>query len=271
MGFPATKSSVSQIIEKLDSLPNSARDTAVNNSIVPSDNLAGLGESVLKLYSESSPSAREAIAEMFELASTNRSTIGLTGSNASAMDSPSKESAFGNSIRFPKRLPMPSIRKDGPSPTMTYAISDIWKSSGKQTLPVTISYLPSTCAAKIWTLPAIGCLQSAISSTAGIRSRRRLSPLDARTLPRSIESSKTSNLPMRAQSPVSKLSAKLSPAHGMRKLRRKTSIRNRSTIFANEQALPSMTRWMILARLGAARISISSQRPAGECCSPIAR
>lgn len=40
MGFPATKSSVSQIIEKLDSLPNSARDTAVNNSIVPSDNLA---------------------------------------------------------------------------------------------------------------------------------------------------------------------------------------------------------------------------------------
>lgn len=68
MGFPATKSSVSQIIEKLDSLPNSARDTAVNNSIVPSDNLAGLGESVLKLYSESSPSAREAIAEMFELA-----------------------------------------------------------------------------------------------------------------------------------------------------------------------------------------------------------
>lgn len=138
-------------------------------------------------------------------------------------------------------------------------------------LAVSISYLPSTCAAKIWTLPAIGCLQSAISSTAGIRSRRRLSPLDARTLPRSIESSKTSNLPMRAQSPVSKLSAKLSPAHGMRKLRRKTSIRNRSTIFANEQALPSMTRWMILARLGAARISISSQRPAGECCSPIAR
>lgn len=68
MGFPANESSVSQIIEKLDSLPNSARDTAVNNSIVSSDNLAGLGESILKLYSESSPSAREAIAEMFELA-----------------------------------------------------------------------------------------------------------------------------------------------------------------------------------------------------------
>lgn len=52
MGFPATESSVSQIIEKLDSLPNSARDTAVNNSIVLSDNLGGFGESVLKLYSE---------------------------------------------------------------------------------------------------------------------------------------------------------------------------------------------------------------------------
>lgn len=68
MGFPANESSVSQIIEKLDSLPNSARDTAVNNSIVSSDNFAGLGESILKLYSESSPSAREAIADMFELA-----------------------------------------------------------------------------------------------------------------------------------------------------------------------------------------------------------
>lgn len=67
MGFPATESSISQIIEKLDSLPNSARDAAVNNSIVPSDNLSGFGESVLKLYNEGNPSAREAIAEMFEL------------------------------------------------------------------------------------------------------------------------------------------------------------------------------------------------------------
>lgn len=39
MGFPATESSVSQIIEKLDSLPTVARDTAVNNSIALSDNL----------------------------------------------------------------------------------------------------------------------------------------------------------------------------------------------------------------------------------------
>ena len=67
MGFPATESSVSQIIEKLDSLPNSARDTTVNNSIVLSDNLDDFGESVLKLYNESDPSARKAIAEMFEV------------------------------------------------------------------------------------------------------------------------------------------------------------------------------------------------------------
>lgn len=67
MDFPATESSVSQIIEKLDSLPTIARDTAVNNSVALSDNLDGLGESILKLYSEGNPSAREAIAEMFEL------------------------------------------------------------------------------------------------------------------------------------------------------------------------------------------------------------
>lgn len=67
MDFPTTESPISQIIEKLDSLPNSARDAAVNNGIVLLDNLGGFGESVLKLYSESNPSAREAIAEMFEL------------------------------------------------------------------------------------------------------------------------------------------------------------------------------------------------------------
>ena len=67
MDFPTTESPISQIIEKLDSLPNSARDAAVNNGIVLSDNLGGFGESVIKLYNESSPSAREAIAEMFEL------------------------------------------------------------------------------------------------------------------------------------------------------------------------------------------------------------
>lgn len=115
-------------------------------------------------------------------------------------------------------------------------------------------------------ISAIACgilgdgLQSASSSTAGIRSRRRSSPRDAQALPRLTESSKTSNLPMRTQSAVSKLSAKLSPAYGMRKLRRKTPIRNRSARCASKQALPSMTRWMILARLGAVRISIGSQR-----------
>ena len=68
MSFPTTESPISQIIEKLDSLPNSARNAAVNNSIVLSENLDDFGESVLKLYNESGPSAREAIAEMFELA-----------------------------------------------------------------------------------------------------------------------------------------------------------------------------------------------------------
>lgn len=67
MDFPTTGRPIGQIIEKLDSLPNSARDAAVNNSIVLLDNLGAFGESVLKLYNESSPSAREAIAEMFEL------------------------------------------------------------------------------------------------------------------------------------------------------------------------------------------------------------
>ena len=107
MGSPATESSISQIVEKLDSLPNSERDAAVNNSISLSDSPGSFGEGVLKLYNE------------------NRSTIGWTGLNASAMDSPSKKSSFGNSIRFPKRLPMPSIRKDGPSKTMAFATSDI--------------------------------------------------------------------------------------------------------------------------------------------------
>lgn len=148
MDFPTTESPVSQIIEKLDSLPNSARDAAVNNSIVLLDNLGGFGESVLKLYSESNRPPARLSQRCSNWSATNRSTIGLTGSNAAAMDSPSKKRSYGNSIRLPKRLPTPSIRKDGLSPTMTYAISDIWKSSGKQTLPVTISYSPSTWRGK---------------------------------------------------------------------------------------------------------------------------
>lgn len=66
MSLPATGDSINQLIAKLDSLPNSARDAAVSNSITPSDSLSSFGEGVLKLYSESNPSAREAIAEMFE-------------------------------------------------------------------------------------------------------------------------------------------------------------------------------------------------------------
>lgn len=67
MSLPATGDSINQLIAKLDSLPNSARDAAVSNSLIPSDSLSSFGEGVLKLYSESNPSAREAIVEMFEL------------------------------------------------------------------------------------------------------------------------------------------------------------------------------------------------------------
>lgn len=67
MSLPAAGDSVNQLIAKLDALPNSARDAAVSNSISLSDNLGSFGEGVLKLYSEPNPSAREAIAEMFEL------------------------------------------------------------------------------------------------------------------------------------------------------------------------------------------------------------
>lgn len=67
MSLPAAGDSVNQLIAKLDALPNSARGAAVSNSISLSDNLGSFGEGVLKLYSESNPPAREAIAEMFEL------------------------------------------------------------------------------------------------------------------------------------------------------------------------------------------------------------
>lgn len=67
MSLPATGDSINQLIAKLDSLPNCGRDAAVSNSISLSDSLSSFGEGVLKLYSESNPSAREAIVEMFEL------------------------------------------------------------------------------------------------------------------------------------------------------------------------------------------------------------
>lgn len=67
MSLPATGDSINQLIARLDSLPNCGRDAAVSNSISLSDSLSSFGEGVLKLYSESNPSAREAIVEMFEL------------------------------------------------------------------------------------------------------------------------------------------------------------------------------------------------------------
>lgn len=227
MGFSATESSVSQIIEKLDSLPNSARDTAVNNSIVPSDNLAGLGESVLKLYSESSPSAREAIAEMFELA-CNEPFDNWLDRVERICDGFSKQREC---VREFDSLPE-AIADALDSEGWTVSDDDVRN----------LGYLEIERETDLtgYDLVLTIDLRGKVSSTAGIRSRRRLSPRDARTLPRLTESSKTSNLPMRAQSPVSKLPAKLSPAHGMRKLRRKTSIRNRSTKFASMPAMLSM-------------------------------
>lgn len=260
MGFPATKSSVSQIIEKLDSLPNSARDTAVNNSIVPSDNLAGLGESVLKLYSESSPSAREAIAEMFELA-CNEPFDNWLDRVERICDGFSKQREC---VREFDSLPE-AIADALDSEGWTVSDDDVrnlgYLEIERETdltgydLVLTIDLRGKDMdSASDW----MSAVRNLVYSWDPVEEALIAAGCpDAPSVDRIIE--------------VSKLSAKLSPAHGMRKLRRKTSIRNRSTIFANEQALPSMTRWMILARLGAARISISSQRPAGECCSPIAR
>lgn len=76
MGFSATESSVSKIIEKLDSLPTIARDTAVNNSIALSDNLDGLGESILKLYSEGIRPLARPSQRCLNWSATNRSAIG---------------------------------------------------------------------------------------------------------------------------------------------------------------------------------------------------
>lgn len=265
MGFPATESSVSQIIEKLDSLPTVARDTAVNNSIALSDNLDDFGESILELYNESSPSAREAIAEMFELVfyepfdnwldRVERSCDGFSKQKETVREFDTLPEAIANALD---------------SEGWTVSDDDVrnlgYLEIERETdLTGYDLVLNIDLRGKVWTPPAIGCLQSASSSTAGIRSRRRSSPREVRALPRSTESSKTSNLPMRAQSAVSRLSAKSSPAHGMRKPQRKAPIQNLSTRCANGPALPSMVRWMFLAWSRAVRISISSQRPAEQC------
>lgn len=261
MGFPATESSISQIIEKLDSLPNSARDAAVNNSIVPSDNLSGFRESVLKLYNEGNPSAREAIAEMFELVCNEPFDNWLDRVERSC-DGFSKQKE--------------SVREFD---TLPEAIADALDSEGWTVSDDDVrnlGYLEIERETNLtgYDLVLIIDLRGKDMDSTGdwMSAIRELvyswDPVEEALVaagcpgaPRLTESSKTSNLPMRAQSAVSKLSVKSSPTHGMRKPRRKASIQNRSTIFANEQALPSMSRWMILARLGAARISISSQQP----------
>lgn len=248
MGFPAAESPVSQIIEKLDSLPNSARDAAINSSIVPSDNLSGFGESVLKLYNEGNPSAREAIAEMFELVCNEPFDNWLDGVERSC-DGFSKQKE--------------AVREFD---TLPEAIADALDSEGWTVSDDDVRNLGYLEIERETDLTGYDLVLNIdlrgkdMDST--IRSRRRSLPRDAQALPRLTESSKTSNLPMRVQSAVSKLSVKSSPAHGMRKPQRKAPIQNLSTRCANGPALPSMDRRMMLARLCAVRISISSPRPA---------
>lgn len=240
MDFATTVRPVSQIIEKLDSLPNSARDAAVNNSIVLLDNLGGFGESVLKLYNESSPSAREAIAEMFELV-CNEPFDNWMDRVEHSCDGFSKQKEVVREFDTLPEAIADALDSEG------WTVSD---EDGRN-----LGYLEIeretdlTGYDLVLTIDLRGKdMDSASDWMSAVRDlvyswdpvEEALSPRDARTLPRSTESSKTSNLPMRAQSPVSKLSVKSSPAHGMRKPRRTTSTQNRSTKFASMPAMLSM-------------------------------
>lgn len=261
MGFPDTESPVSQIIEKLDSLPNSARDAAVNSNIVPSDNLSGFGESVLKLYNEGNPSAREAIAEMFELVCNEPFDNWLDRVERSCDGFSKQKEAVREFDTLPEAI-ADALDSEG----WTVSDDDV-RNLGyleiERETNLTGYDLVLIIDLRGKDMDSTGDWMSAIRELVYSWDpvEEALVAAGCPALPRLTESSKTSNLPMRAQSAVSKLSVKSSPTHGMRKLRRKASIQNRSTIFANKQALPSMSRWMILARLGAARISISSQQP----------
>ena len=240
MDFPTTESPISQIIEKLDSLPNSARDAAVNNGIVLLDNLGGFGESVLKLYSESNPSAREAIAEMFELVCNEPFDNWLDRVERSC-DGFSKQKEV--------------VREFD---TLPEAIADALDSEGWAVSDDDVRNLgyleieretDLTGYDLILTIDLRG--KDMDSTSDWMTAARELvyswDPVEealiaagSRTLPRSTESSKTSNLPMRVQFAVSKLSVKSSPAHGMRKPRRTSSTQNRSTKFASMPAMLSM-------------------------------
>ena len=237
MDFPTTESPVSQIIEKLDSLPNSARDAAVNNSIVLLDNLGGFGESVLKLYSESNPSAREAIAEMFELVCNEPFDNWLDRVERSC-DGFSKQKEV---VREFDSLPE-AIADALDSEGWTVSDDDVrnlgYLEIERETdltgydLVLTIDLRGKDMdSASDW----MSAVRDLVYSWDPVEEA-----LIAAGCPGSTESSKTSNLPMRAQSPVSKLSVKSSPAHGMRKPRRTTSTQNRSTKFASMPAMLSM-------------------------------
>lgn len=77
MGFSATESSVSQIIEKLDSLPTVARDTAANNGIAlyPITSTASERASLSSTVKAIRPPARP-LQRCLNWSATNRSTIG---------------------------------------------------------------------------------------------------------------------------------------------------------------------------------------------------
>ena len=264
MGFPATESSISQIIEKFDSLPNSARDAAVNNSIVPSDNLSGFGESVLKLYNEGNPSAREAIAEMFELVCNEPFDNWLDRVERSC-DGFSKQK---ESVREFDTLPE-AIADALDSEGWTVSDDDV-RNLGyleiERETDLTGYDLVLNIDLRGKDMDSTGDWMSAIRELV-----YSWDPVEealiaagcpgAPSVDRIIEDFKSTY-----ESSICGIEA-----HGMRKPQRKPSIQNRSTKFANEPALPSMDRRMMLARLCAVRISISSQQPTGECCDPIAR
>lgn len=267
MGSPAAESSVSQIIEKLDSLPTIARDTAVNNSIALSDNLDGLGESILKLYSEGNLSAREAIAEMFELVCNEpfdywmnrveRICDGLSKQKEIAREFDTLLEAIadaldseGWSVSEDAARDCGYLEIERETDLTDYVLVLNIDLRGKD-MNSTVDWMAAV-RDLVWSWDPVEEALIAAGSPG------------APSVDRIIEDFKSTyeSSICGTQFAVSKLSAKSSPVHGMRKPRRKTPIRNRSTRFASKPAMLSMTRWRILMPLSAVRISISSLRPA---------
>lgn len=226
MDFPTTGRPIGQIIEKLDSLPNSARDAAVNNSIVLLDNLGGFGESVLKLYNESSPSARKAIAEMFELV-CNESFDNWMDRVERSCDGFSKAKEV--------------VREFD---TLPEAIADALDSEGWAVSDDDVRNLGYLEIERETDLTGYDLIL-----TIDLRGKDMDSTSDWMTAARELIYSwdPVEEALIAAGCPdapsvdrISKLSVKSSPAHGMRKPRRTTSTQNRSTKFASMPAMLSM-------------------------------